>query len=187
MKKLIFTVFIITCCILHTGNAWSKEKNAEPPRGTSEEEVAELKSRPLPHPNDIKVVILPLWSSSGSRGDTRIGTSATWLLCQREGFDLMPILDGFAAVDGDNEMEPGLPIRREDAERIGRKLGADWVIYGEIQELRHYHKRSWFKDAKYSEGGFRLAVLEIPEDKDKNASILYWQMRKQRRGGTGFF
>lgn len=189
MKKKIFTLAILLCTFygILNSTAFADKKNDDAPRGTSAEEVAKLKARPLPHPHDIKVAILPFWDASGSKDNTRMASSAVWLLCQREEFQLTPILDGFKAVDDDGEMEPGLPLRKADAERIGQKLGVDWVIYGEVRELRHYHKRSLFKHAKYVQAALRIAVVEINNNPAKASKIIYWQMRSERRGGTGFF
>ena len=140
-KTIRIAAFLL--CLFCMGThliAHADDRKDDAPTGTSPAEVAALKARPLPQPHDLKIAIMPFWDTSGLKDNSRMETSAVWLLCQREGFQLTPILDSFKAVANDGDIEPGLPLRKDDAIRIGRKLGAHWVIYGEIRDLKQYKK-----------------------------------------------
>ena len=152
-----------------------------PQEGTSVEELAALKARPLPVPSKVKVAILPFTDSTGSIAQLRMGTVANYLLWQREGFQMLPVLKGFKALTADEQIEPGLPLRRTDAARLGKKLGADWVVYGDVKQLTSYHKDSFFKSSKYLLAGIRIVVVEV-----KSGETLYWHSRVDKTGGKSW-
>ena len=162
-----------------SGVAGAKDKNADdtPEQGSTPEEIAALK---LPAPNTLKVAILPFHDVSGSISHVRMATVANYLLWQREGFQMLPVLAGFKAIEADKDLEPGLPLRRGEAANLGKVLGADWVVYGEVTELRHYVKSGIFKSGKYLIAGIRISVVDV-----KSGETIYWHQRSDKTGGTG--
>jgi hypothetical protein len=152
----------------------------EPEQGSSTEEIAALKARPLPQPGTLKVAILPFWDSEGSISHVRMATAANYLLWQREGFQMIPIQEGFKALEADKEVERGMALRRNEAARIGKAAGADWAVYGEVRDLRHYTKKTMFKEAKYLIAGVRIAVVDV-----NTGETVYWHQRSDKTGGTG--
>ena len=167
----------VALLLLGVAPVFSKAKPT-PQEGTSVEELSVLQSRPLPLPNETKVAILPFTDSTGSIGNLRMGTVANYLIWEREGFRVMPLTDSFQALKEDKEVEPGLPLRRGDAQRLGKKLNADWVVYGDIRELSHYRKVTAFKNSKYLIAGVRIAVVDV-----KSGETLYWHSRVDKTGG----
>jgi curli biogenesis system outer membrane secretion channel CsgG len=150
-----------------------------PQEGTTAQELSALKARPLPQPGKVKVAVLPFTDSTGSIGNLRMGTVANYLLWQREGFTMLPLANSFKALKEDKEIEPGLALRRGDAARLGKRLGADWVVYGDIKELSHNRKVGLFKNSKYVIAGARIAVVEVA-----SGETLYWHSRTDKTGGT---
>ena len=160
----------------------AKKEKAEdtPEQGSTPEEIAALKARPLPQPNTIKVAILPFVDTSGSVSHVRMGTVSNYLLWKGEGFQMVPIMDGFKAVEADKDLEPGLPLRRAEAVQLGKTVGADWAVYGEVRELRPYTKTGVFKAAKYLIAGVRISVVDV-----NSGETVYWHQRSEKTGGTG--
>lgn len=174
MNKLLLCLIALLCISpLHAADE-------NPPQGTSAEEIASLKARPLPQPNKVKVAVLPFWDAAGSVEHVRMASSANWLLFQREGFQMVPILDSFKALAEDKKVEPGATLRSEDAIRIGKTLGVDFVVYGEVKELAVFKKNSVFKQSKNINAALRIAITEVPSE-----SLLYWHSRREKSGGTG--
>ena len=174
---------ILLCALALSPTAFAKDKNTndliESTEGTTATEVAALK--PLPAPSQTKVAVLPFAATSSDASHVRIGTGANWLLFQHEGFQMIPLKDSIEALKKDGDVEPGLPLRKADALRIGKALGADWVVYGEVKELRPYKKESFFKTSKLMWASMRLAVADVGKD-----DLMFWQVRSRRIGGTGF-
>lgn len=161
--------------------AAKKEKvDDTPEQGSTPEEIAALKAEPLPQPNTIKVAILPFVDTSGSLSHVRMGTVANYLLWKGEGFEMVPVMEAFKAVEADKDLEPGLPLRRAEAVQLGKKVGADWAVYGEVRELRPYTKTGVFKAAKYLVAGVRISVVDV-----KSGETIYWHQRSEKTGGTG--
>jgi hypothetical protein len=171
--------FITILCALCINFAYAKKRKDDKPQGTTAAELAQLKARPLPQPSSLKIAVLPLLDNSGLTENTRIGTAAVWMLLQRQNFNLTPILSGFKVRDNDNEIEPGAPLRKEDAVRLGKKLGVNWVIYGEVQELRVSKKTGLIKSSKYADASLRLVIADV-----SSGNILFWQSRHERAGGN---
>jgi TolB-like protein len=169
-------------CLAVAGAPVSAKENEDdkPEQGSSSEEIAALKARPLPSPRSVKVAILPFHDVSGSLAHVRMATVANQLIWQREGFEMLPLLSGFEALKKDKEIEPGQSLRKADALRLGKELGADWVVYGEVKELRNYTKTGLFKAAKYLIAGMRITVAEV-----ESGEVLYWHARSDKTGGTG--
>jgi TolB-like protein len=161
-------------------SAQSYANEPTPQQGSTAAEIAALKARPLPQPATVTVAILPFHDVTGSVSHVRMATVANYLLWQREGFQVIPIADSFKVTEADKDIEPGLPLRRNDAARVGKALGADWVVYGEVKQLEHYEKRGLFKEAKYLIAGVRIAVVDV-----RTGDTLYWHARSDKTGGTG--
>jgi TolB-like protein len=158
----------------------SRADEPTPQQGSTAAEIAALKARPLPQPAKLKVAILPFHDVTGSISHVRMTTVANYLLWQREGFEVLPLTDSFKVIEADKDIEPGLPLRRTDAARLGKALGADWVVYGEVKQLDHYTKSGLFKEAKYLIAGVRIAVVDV-----HSGDTLYWHARSDKTGGTG--
>lgn len=185
IKTHIFktALFATVLCALCANFAYAKKRKDDKPRGTTAVELAQLKARPLPQPSKIKIAVLPVMDSSGLSENTRIATATVWQLLHRQGFSLTPILSGFAALEKDSEIEPGASLRKEDAVRLGKKLGVNWVVYGEAGELRVSSKSGWISNKKYADASLRLVVVDIANNQKDDSGILYWQMRHERAGG----
>lgn len=168
-----------TVCFSSAANA-KKDADDAPEQGSTPDEIAALRARPLPQPNTLKIAILPFHDVSGSISHVRMATVANYLLWQREGFQMLPLLDGFKAMEADKDIEAGLPLRRPEAARLGKAIGADWVVYGEVKELRHYVKNGIFKNGKYLIAGVRIAIVDV-----ESGETVYWHQRSDKTGGTG--
>ncbi len=175
------TTLGLAAALLVLSPVGAKEKSDDTPeQGSTTEEIAALQARPLPQPQALKVAILPFWDSEGSISHVRMATVANYLLWQREGFQMIPIQDGFKALEADKEVERGLALRRGEAARLGKAVGADWAVYGEVRDLRHYTKKTVFKEAKYLIAGVRIAVVDV-----NTGETIYWHQRSDKTGGTG--
>lgn len=149
-------------------------------QGTTSEELAKLKARPLPAPGTVKVAILPFWDATGKAERQRTAAATLALLFQREGFQVLPVVESFKAAEADKQIEPGQALRKEDAIRIAATQGADWVVYGELKELAIYKKNSFFKSSKNVRAGARYAIADVA-----SKEILYWKNDQVKAGGTG--
>lgn len=118
------------------------------------------------------MAVLPFSDYASDIERERVASSATYLYCAHEGFKLVPIVDCFKATAADKEIEPGLPLRKSDAVRIGKALGADWVIYGEVKEADTRKKQGFFNATKRTKGSIRLSIADCAADK-----LIYWQSR----------
>lgn len=155
-------------------------KTIETTEGTSATELQAAGI--LPAPSTLKVAVLPFYDAQSDVTHVQMASAANQLLFARHGFQMTPLLESFAAVKKDGDVEPGLPLRKSDALRIGKKLGVNWVVYGEIKEMRPYKKESFFGgQSKFMWASMRLAVMNV--DKEE---LLFWQARSRRIGGTGF-
>lgn len=151
-------------------------------QGTTAEELAALKAKGLPAPSTVKVAILPFWDTSSKADRQHTMAAVLSLMFQREGFQVLPLLDTFKAAQSDKQVEPGQALRKEDALRIASTLNADWVVYGEIKELMAYKKESFFKRSKNVRAGARYAVADV-----KSKDLIYWKNDSVKAGGTGYF
>lgn len=183
--KVFFALAVVSFCAapcVIPAQAHKASQKADLQTSSSLEELAALKARPLPALNTLKVAILPFSDYASTPEHIHIATAANWAIWTREGFQVAPLLSGFDALARDKKIEPGLSLRLDDAVRIGEALGVDWVVYGEVKELRPYKKDSLFKSGKYLMAGMRIAVADV-----KRGELVYWQMRSERVGGSGYF
>jgi len=101
----------------------------------------------LPKPAAIRVAVLPFYDAASQEELARAVTAEVALLFDRYGFsfasrlerdpsDLAEILAKTQqAVRNEKGIGGRRPLSIEDAARIGRKLGANWVVGGEISNL----------------------------------------------------
>lgn len=176
MKRSLFAIpialFLMICLCLTT---WAVAPKDE---GTPVDDLAGLRTI---IPSQTKVVVLPLWDYTSNVSHQRVATAAVFQHFQYQGFDVMPALAGFAAMSLDKELEPGLPLRKADAMRIGKTTGAKWVVYGEVKELRVYEKNKIIGSSKKIVCSMRLAVADCETNE-----VIYWRVRSDTLGDTGF-
>ncbi|BCM89158.1 hypothetical protein IAD21_01002 [Abditibacteriota bacterium] len=175
MKKyLLWGALALSPCLA----VGAKDNNLiESSEGTAASDLAALK---LPAPADIKVAVLPFSDYASDQNHVRIASGANFLLFQRQGFQLLPLADSFAAAKADDELEPGLPLRKSDAVRLGKQLGADWVVYGEVKDLRSYKKETFFSRTKNMWAALRVAVANV-----NTGDLFFYGIRSRKVGGTG--
>lgn len=177
MRKFRWTSWFVVAlyvCSLSFRAAHADKERA--PEGTSKQELA---ARRLPSPGATRVAVLPFWDYSSDINHTRVGSAVNWLLFQHEGFSMIPLPQSFAAFASDKDAEPGLALRKSDAQRIGKSLRADWVVYGEVRELRVYKKQSVFRNSRKVAASLRIAVLDC-----RSGELFYWKTHSDTVGGA---
>lgn len=162
-------------CLVAVSAAEDEDKKFE---GTGKTELAGLV---LPQPSTVKVAVIPFWDYKSSERHIRISDECCRELLDRHGFILLPQDVIVKAMKADKEVEPGQPLRRSDAIRIGKAVSADWVIYGEIYELRTYIKSSFLSARKKAQISLKVSIADVPSE-----SLLYWHKRSDTSGGTAF-
>lgn len=174
MRRLIPLVisFLIVC---FCATAWAEKPKDE---GTTAAELAKLS---LPTPANTKVLIIPPWDYTSEVTHQRVATAAIYQYFEHQGFAVEPILTGFTKLAADKEIEPGLPLRKSDAVRIGKAAGAAWAVYGEVKELRVYEKSKLFGSSKKIICSLRLAVADC-----ETGAVIFWKARSDTLGDTGF-
>lgn len=174
-KVRLLTWFVVALCVSLLGFGTARADKERAPEGTSKQA---LSARHLPSPSAIKVAILPFWDYSSDVNHTRVGSAVNWLLFQHEGFAMIPLLQSFAAFASDKDAEPGLALRKSDAQRIGKSVGADWVVYGEVREVRVYKKESVWRNSRKVAASMRIAVLDC-----RSGELFYWKTHSNTVGG----
>lgn len=139
--------------------------------GTSDEDLKQLKeATKLPQPAQIKLAVLPFHDFADYKLRMREATATTFLYWEHEGFQMVPMADSINALAADKAVEPGEALRRADAVRLGKALGADWAIYGEIKNVDSYEKTSLFSQKKGGSLTVRLSVVDC-----KSEELVYWR------------
>ncbi len=146
-------------------------------QGTTVDELAQLQ---LPRPSEVTVALLPFWDYKNLPRHTEVCRHHLHRYFTREGFRVVPPALVTAVVSQDTKLEPGLPMRRDDAVRIAANIGADWAIYGYVLQLETYVKKSLFSERKKAKVGIRLAIVAI-----ETGDILFWRQRFDTSGGHG--
>ena len=100
----------------------------------------------------------------------RFSTVASYLLLEHVGFQMVPVLDVYKATETDKEIEPGESLRRTDAVRIGKTLGAQWSVYGEVKNIHGYEKTGWFNTQKKTELTMRISIVNC-----ESGDLIYWR------------
>lgn len=148
-----------------------------PEAGTTGAELAKLQ---LPQPSTVKVLVIPLWDYTSDIFHQRTATAGVYQRVEHEGFNMLPILKGFEVVRADSELEPGLPLRKAEAIRLGKAAGADWAVYGEVRELRVYEKSKFLGSTKKIICSMRLAIVDC-----NKGEVIYWKERSDTLGDSG--
>ena len=169
-RLLIVIVALLVSALLVTADEESVQ-------GTTVDELAQLQ---LSAPSDVTVALLPFWDYKNLTRHTEVCRDHLHRYFTREGFTVVPPALVTAVVSQDKKLEPGLPMRRDDAARLAAKLGADWAIYGSILQLETYEKKSVFSERKKAKVGIRLAIVAVD-----SAEILFWRQRFDTSGGHG--
>ncbi len=115
--------------------------NAGDMQGTTVDELAQSQ---LPAPSEVTVALLPFWDYKNITRHTEVCRHHLHRYFTRHGFTVVPPALVSAVVSQDTKLEPGVPMRRDDAMRIATKVGADWAIYGNVLQLETYEKKSAF-------------------------------------------
>jgi len=164
------------------------------PAGAMEREGSipeDLAARKPPRPNDLYVAVLPFWSADGKQGE--VARACVMLNLMRHGFKLAPkgspslaaaARRTDAAIRRDPKWEPLARLETADAARVGKSLGAQWVIFGEFGDLKTQSQKS---------GGIlprKIGVIDIRLLVADTASgeTIYWnRIRDTASGSTGLF
>ncbi|HUS79925.1 MAG TPA: hypothetical protein VM283_01580 [Armatimonadota bacterium] len=149
---------------------------ADATQGTTAEQVAQLD---LPQPTELEVAILPFWDYAFKQAHIEDCRGALLSLFLAEGFRVAhPALVG-AVVSHDTGLEPGAAMRREDAIRLGTRVGADWAVYGIITQLEAYYKESLFGPrTRKVRVSMQLNVVDLA-----TGETIFWQQRRDITGG----
>ncbi len=146
-------------------------------QGTTVDELARLQ---LPAPSEVTVALVPFWDYKNLPRHTEVCRDHLHRYFTREGFRVVPPGLVTAVVSQDTKLEPGLPMRRDDAVRLATKLGADWAIYGNVMQLETYEKKSFFSERKKAKVGIKLTIVAAA-----TGEILFWRQRFDTSGGHG--
>ncbi len=169
-RLLIVIVALLVSALLVTAGE-------EPAQGTTVDELARLQ---LPAPSEVTVALVPFWDYKNLPRHTEVCRHHLHRYFTREGFRVVPPGLVTAVVSQDSKLEPGSPMRRDDAVRLATKLGADWAIYGNVLQLETYEKKSFFSERKKAKVSIRLAIVAVD-----SAEILFWRQRFDTSGGHG--
>jgi TolB-like protein len=172
MKKAMILCLMMFCASLACAKA------PPPNQGTT---LEQLKAAGLKAPATQKVAVLPFWDFSGEQRKGRISSVAAFLILQREGYQVMPLWEAEKAYLADKELEPGEPLRKQDATRIGKALGADLVCYGEVQHLETKQEYNfWWGYKDRPKASIKITLLSMPE-----GETVFWGKRSDEASGRG--
>jgi len=159
--------------------------------GTTTQELKDWRLRP---PSVVKVAVLPFQSAKGIERQTRVAASAIALSLMRCGFDFAPGLEArdaqglgtvLCAAEKAVAAEPDIPawspLQLADAVRVGRSLGADWVVFGEVLDLHSFTTRTVFALVKKGTATIRLQIADVASGE----LILYRQCQEGVAAGPG--
>lgn len=147
----------------------------------------ELAAHKPPVPNEISVCVLPSWSRH--EGQREMARACTMLNLMRHGFRLAPggctslsqvARKTDAALKRDPEWEPLVRLQAEDAARVGKTLGADWVMFGEYGDLHTESEGGGILPRKVGVIDFRFVLVEV-----KSGEVLYWSRVKDSEPSGG--
>ena len=169
-RLLMVIVAVLVSALLVT--AWQ-----ESVQGTTVDELAQMQ---LPNPSEVTVALLPFWDYKNITRHTEVCRHHLHRYFTREGFGVVPPALVTAVVSQDTRLEPGLPMRRDDAVRLATRLGADWAIYGNVLQLETYEKKSFFSERKKAQVGIKLTIVAAA-----TGEILFWRQRFDTSGGHG--
>lgn len=172
-KKWVWLVVIAVAVVgVGTTSVVAKEEQIQ---GTTKGQLAELE---LPQPSHVKVVLLPFWDYMSLERHVQDCQKVLEEYFAVEGFPIVDAALVAAAVLQDEQLEPGEPMRKDDAIRLGATLGADWTVYGNILQLETY----WKVTRKKAKVSVKLTVVDVT-----SGEVLFWRQRADTSGGTGIF
>jgi hypothetical protein len=176
MKRLLLLTAVLLSIVCLPAPAAERE-------GTLPVDLAALKP---PRPNDVHIAVLPFWARD--EGHRELGRACTILNLMRHGFRFAPagsarisnmVRKTDYAIRNDAEWDPLGRTTPADAARIGRALGARWVIYGEFGELQVQSSRNGLIPKKEGVIDLRFNLVETETGK-----TLFWS-RVQDTGSCG--
>lgn len=172
----------LSVCPLAGGLAPAAEREGSIPE--------DLAARKPPKPNDLYVAVLPFWAIEPRQADT--ARACVLLNLLRHGFRLAPrgapnlaalVRQTDSAVRRDPAREPLARLEAQDAARIGKRLGADWVVYGEVGDLHTQSEKGGLMARKLGVVDLRLAVVET-----STGEVVFWaRVQDAMSGSTGLF
>lgn len=129
-----------------------------------------------PRPSEVHVAVLPFWARDDVHREQ--GRACTILNLMRHGFRLAPagsntisnmVRKTDYAIRHDSQWDALGRITPEDAARIGKTLGASWVIYGEFGELQVQSEHKGLIPKKEGVIDLRYNLVEV-----KTGKTLFW-------------
>ena len=117
-RLLIVIVALLVSALLMTADEESVQ-------GTTVDELARLQ---LSAPSKVTVALLPFWDYKNLPRHTEVCRDHLHRYFTREGFRGVPPGLVTAVVSQDTKLEPGSPMRTDDASRLAATLGADCAI-----------------------------------------------------------
>lgn len=169
--------WLVVVVLLLSPPGLSSTAAEEEVQGTTAEELAGLE---LPSPSNVTVALLPFWDYKNLERHVNDCREVLTRRFSFQGFCVMNPALVTAVVLQDRELEPGEPLRRTDACRLGAALGADWAVYGNILQLEAYWKQSFFGRRKKAKVSIKLSIVDVA-----TGDILFWRQRFDTSGGTG--
>jgi len=170
MKKIIvLLLIIISACAAYT-------KAPPPNEGTT---IEQLKAAGLKPPATVKVAVLPFWDFGGEQRKARVAAVAAFLFLKREGYQMISLWDCQKAYLADKELEPGEQLRKQDALRIGKMLGAEIVCYGETRQVQQKTKYNmWWGYRERGQASIKITLLDVNE-----GEVIFWGARADEASG----
>jgi hypothetical protein len=177
MRKHISTLVLCLFIVLAiTSQSMGKEKKFE---GTTKEDLAKIT---LPTPSQTKVAILPFYAPI-KKEHVKYSTEAAFKVFEEQGFVMLPQEEVNSAFENDKKKEEGEPLTKEDALRIGKSVGADWIIYGKVLDLSTYMKQTFWSALKKAKVSLKISILDA-----KTQEIFFWRQGSDVvEGGMGVF
>ena len=169
-RLFVVTVVVLAGAVLVTAGEESVQ-------GTTVDELAQLQ---FLAPSEVTVALLPFWDYKNLPRHTEVCRHHLHRYFTREGFTVVPPALVSAVVSQDTKLEPGVPMRRDDAVRLAAKVGADWAIYGNVLQLETYEKKSFFSERKKAIVSIKLTIVAAA-----SGEILFWRQRFDTSGGHG--
>lgn len=151
---------------------------AEEIKGTTDEQLKQLT---LPSPAGLPVALLPFTDSALVERHVDQLRDALMMQFCGEGFTVPHPAIVRAVVVQDKKLEPGQAMRKDDAVRLGRRLGAKWAVYGTINQCEAYYKTSFFSTQRKCKVALQLNIVNVETEE-----LFFWQQRADVTGG-GFF
>jgi hypothetical protein len=157
----------------------------------------ELAARKLPAPSGLSVAVLPFGAPVPDERQVEMPRACILLNVQRHGFKIVPEAASLSLVPVSTDKAMALERKdklsaqwgREEAVEAGRKLGADWVIYGEWTVQHDFRVKTGLFVREPVKKQVRLSLHLVLADV-KSGEVLYWSRLEDEAQGsstaTGF-